>query len=60
MRYAPAVMLVAAAALGLLALAGLVTPWVLLALVFAVGTGQALTSPASPPGTSKGTTRSAA
>jgi len=52
-------MLVAAAALGLLALAGLVTPWVLLALVFAVGTGQALTSPASPPGTSKGTTRSA-
>jgi MFS family permease len=40
-----AVMLVAAAALGLLAIAGLVTPWVLLALVFAVGTGQALTSP---------------
>jgi MFS family permease len=40
-----AIMLVAAAALGLLAIAGLVTPWVLLALVFAVGTGQALTSP---------------
>ncbi len=40
-----AVMLVAAAALGALAIAGLVTPWVLLALVFAVGTGQALTSP---------------
>jgi MFS family permease len=38
-------MLIAAAALGALALAGLVTPWVLLALVFAVGTGQALTSP---------------
>jgi MFS family permease len=38
-------MLVAAAALGALAIAGLVTPWVLLALVFAVGTGQALTSP---------------
>jgi MFS family permease len=40
-----AFMLVAAVALGALALAGLVTPWVLLALVFAVGTGQALTSP---------------
>jgi MFS family permease len=39
------VMLVAAAALGLLALKNLVTPWVLLALIFAVGTGQALTSP---------------
>jgi MFS family permease len=39
------VMLVAAVALGVLALAGLVTPWLLLALVFAVGTGQALTSP---------------
>jgi MFS family permease len=38
-------MLVAAAALGGLAIAGLVTPWVLLALLFAVGTGQALTSP---------------
>ncbi len=38
-------MLVAAAALGLLALAGLVTPWVLLVLVFALGSGQALTSP---------------
>ena len=40
-----ALMLVAAVALGALAIAGLVTPWVLLALVFAVGTGQALTSP---------------
>src|ERR1700735_3585765 len=40
-----AVMLLAAVALGLLAIAGLVTPWVLLALIFAVGTGQALTSP---------------
>ncbi|HEV3294831.1 MAG TPA: MFS transporter, partial [Streptosporangiaceae bacterium] len=38
-------MLIAATALGALAIAGLVTPWVLLALVFAVGTGQALTSP---------------
>ena len=38
-------MLVAATALGALAIAGLVMPWVLLALVFAVGTGQALTSP---------------
>jgi MFS family permease len=40
-----ALMLLAAAALGGLALAGLVTPWVLLALVFAVGTGSALTAP---------------
>ncbi len=39
------VMLVAAVALGALALAGLVTPWVLLALTFGLGTGQALTSP---------------
>jgi MFS family permease len=38
-------MLLAAAVLGLLAVAGLVSPWVLLALVFAVGTGQALTAP---------------
>jgi MFS family permease len=38
-------MLVAAAALGALAIAGLVSPWLLLALIFAVGTGQALTSP---------------
>jgi predicted MFS family arabinose efflux permease len=38
-------MLLAAATLGVLALAGLVTPWVLLALIFAVGTGQALTAP---------------
>jgi len=38
-------MLLAAAALGVLALEGLVTPLVLLALIFAVGTGQALTSP---------------
>ena len=40
-----AVRLLTAAALGVLAVAGLVTPWVLLALIFAVGTGQALTSP---------------
>jgi MFS family permease len=39
------IMLLAAAALGALAIAGLVTPWVLLALIFALGTGQALTSP---------------
>jgi MFS family permease len=38
-------MLLAAVALGVLALAGLVTPLVLLALVFALGTGQAWTSP---------------
>ena len=38
-------MLVAATALGVLALVGFITPWVLLAFVFAVGTGQALTSP---------------
>src|ERR1700735_5277663 len=40
-----AFMLLAAVALGALALAGLVTPWVLLALIFALGVGQALTSP---------------
>ena len=38
-------MLLAAVALGALALAGLVTPWLLLALLFGVGTGQALASP---------------
>jgi MFS family permease len=38
-------MLVAAGVLAGLALAGLVTPWALLALVFAVGVGQTLTSP---------------
>ena len=38
-------MLLAAAALGALAIAGLVTPWLLLGLIFAVGTGQALTAP---------------
>ena len=38
-------MLLAAVALGALALEGLVTPFVLLALIFAVGAGQALTSP---------------
>ncbi len=38
-------MLLAASALAVLALAGLVTPWVLLALIFAVGAGQTLTSP---------------
>jgi MFS family permease len=40
-----ALMLAAAVALGALALAGLVTPWVLLALIFAMGTGSALTAP---------------
>jgi MFS family permease len=40
-----ALMLAAAAVLGVLAIAGLVSPWSLLALLFAVGTGQALTSP---------------
>jgi predicted MFS family arabinose efflux permease len=38
-------MLAAAVALGALAIAGLVTPWVLLALLFAGGIGQALTAP---------------
>jgi len=38
-------MLAAAAALGGLAIAGLVTPWALLALLFIAGIGQALTSP---------------
>jgi len=38
-------MLVASVALGVLAERGLVTPWVLLALVFAVGSGQAWVSP---------------
>ncbi len=38
-------MLLAAAVLAGLALAGLVTPWILLALIFAVGAGQTLTSP---------------
>jgi predicted MFS family arabinose efflux permease len=38
-------MLLAALTLAGLALAGLVTPWVLLALIFAVGAGQTLTSP---------------
>jgi MFS family permease len=38
-------MLVAAAALGVLAIAGLITPVVLLGLVFALGVGQAWTSP---------------
>ena len=42
---AQTIMLLAAATLGVLALAGLVTPWLLLALIFAVGTGQAFTSP---------------
>jgi MFS family permease len=39
------IMLTAAAALGVLAIEGLVSAWLLLALIFAVGTGQALTSP---------------
>jgi MFS family permease len=43
-----AIMLIAAAALGALAIAGLITTWTLLALLFAVGTGQALTSLTSP------------
>src|SRR5271170_273143 len=38
-------MLIAAVALTGLAFAGLVTPWVLLGLIFAVGVGQTLTSP---------------
>ena len=38
-------MLLAAAVLAALAFAGLVTPFVLLALIFAVGAGQTLTSP---------------
>ena len=38
-------MLLAALTLAGLAFAGLVTPWVLLALIFAVGVGQTLTSP---------------
>jgi predicted MFS family arabinose efflux permease len=38
-------MLLAAAVLAVLALAGSVTPWVLLGLIFAVGVGQTLTSP---------------
>jgi MFS family permease len=42
---AQALMLLAAAALGVLALADLVTPWILLGLIFALGVGQALTSP---------------
>jgi MFS family permease len=43
--FAQSSMLLAALALGVLALAGLVTPLVLLALVFALGAGQAWTSP---------------
>jgi MFS family permease len=42
---AQGLMLAAALALGALALAGLVTPWTLLALIFALGIGQAMTSP---------------
>jgi MFS family permease len=38
-------MLLAATALAALALAGLVTPWLLLGLIFAVGVGQTFTSP---------------
>jgi predicted MFS family arabinose efflux permease len=38
-------MLLAATVLAVLALAGLLTPWVLLGLIFAVGVGQTLTSP---------------
>jgi MFS family permease len=42
---AQGLMLAAAVALGALALAGLVTPWSLLALIFALGIGAALTAP---------------
>jgi predicted MFS family arabinose efflux permease len=42
---AQSLMLAAAVALGALSLAGLVTPWTLLALIFALGIGQALTAP---------------
>ncbi|HUN33979.1 MAG TPA: MFS transporter [Trebonia sp.] len=42
---AQGLMLAAAVALGALALAGLVTPWTLLALLFALGVGQAMTAP---------------
>jgi predicted MFS family arabinose efflux permease len=42
---AQGVMLAAAAALGALSLAGLVTPWTLLALIFFLGIGAALTAP---------------
>src|SRR6202041_2089874 len=38
-------MLAPAVALGALSLAGLVTPWTLLALIFDLGIGQAMTSP---------------
>jgi MFS family permease len=40
-----AFMVVAAATLGVLALADAVTPWLLLGLIFALGVGQAFTSP---------------
>jgi len=42
---AQSMMLLAAAALGVLAIAGALAPWSLLALLFVVGTGQALTAP---------------
>jgi len=42
---AQGLMLAAAAALGALALAGLVTPWTLLSLIFVLGVGTALTAP---------------
>jgi MFS family permease len=42
---AQGLMLAAAVALGALALAGLVTPWALLGLIFALGVGTALTAP---------------
>jgi MFS family permease len=42
---AQGLMLAAAVALGALALAGLVTPWTLLGLIFALGVGTALTAP---------------
>jgi MFS family permease len=43
--WSQALMLVAAVALGVLTLAGLATPWLVLALLFAVGSGQALNAP---------------
>jgi MFS family permease len=43
--WSQALMLLAAVALGALTLAGLATPWLVLALLFAVGSGQALNAP---------------
>jgi MFS family permease len=46
LMWSTAFMIAASVLLAVLTLADLVTPWVLLALLFAVGTGQAWTSPA--------------